>query len=1205
MSFLRPTLRGAHDYQPSEGSQVDPEIFVREIVQVSFGRDLWIFGERRYTGPQQSTAYNSVAVQVCNFPFYAYVDLGLHVDIPTVQAVIKQLNKELRGSIQRWDIVEVRKILGFDYEAFKHSGYKHPHRRMVKIFLKDASQVKKLLHDVEQKTYRDHRNIEHRIKVYNAEWEWRDLLLHSCAFSLQSWVKLKRGALHRTPRASLRSHCQEEYTLQYSDNQVITQIQDRDIQPYLCMTLRTRVVGGDSIESGKPVGATCDSEDLVALQRDCLTNVCADVYWSDGSCPQILRLDFDLEKDFRDKNPSVSDRFLDLPPLEGSESTPVHVTKRIFTTEKEMLEAFSQTVRIIRPGVLITLEDMSPDLAHILLRGASISMLRYQNTHIYQMRPGVFSYTLLGISLIALSEHIPKIRLTPPLAGYGLIDIKSPHKCPGPECRLPHICRGPETPHLDHHNAYAGAFCSPKRRAAECAIEAAIIREFDQGINLVTDISAQSKVTSCPISDVGTGQQIRVIHRIWRTCAQSDPPFVINRERSRLPFFTWPSSAKNSFPLPPELPNVTLDKRGHSFYEDWLIAAIESDRMGVQGPVRQIQPPPDPQQLIQTITSTSIVNPDTDEKKSTTAPTKKKVQLDLMGRPIMTSSSASKRRTGRVENSAKKLKTGATTSKKTGKYQGGFVHDPIAAFYGNPNQPVAVLDFASLYPSIIQAFGICYCLLLADRETAEEAANDPHLTVQYIEIDTGESVCFVTHVNGKTIPTVLPVMERDLVAERKRVKALMKIAGNRVKQLAAEVKMMDKPSLHLVQTWMQIPEKQCFENQLKQLKQEIINYLNYDKQQLGCKVTQNAVYGFTGAIRSAKLPCLPLMASVTAIGRWMNLLSTWYVRRYYLACVVYGDTDSIMIQIPELPGLTAENRMQAYWDKSRQISTELSHLFPDPNDMELENLSLQFLLIKKKMYAYLKVGGPQDKGVIKISGLPIVKRDCPKFIQDIGLRIVHFIIHDKTGDIVPFMESRLSSLARGKVPLEELSVSCSIKQASEYAGGEDANLIQLKLASKIEQRSGIRPVPGSRITYVIVKKHGAPHCECGETLEFAQEHGVQVDIDYYLRTLESSLRGLLMHHQHVVPMQRLVARARSEAANYSSEKDGTSLRFWFSTADTSASATASSASSASATATSAAATAVARPIDQASRETKVDDDLMLLHYEVEDSDEEG
>ena len=48
--------------------------------------------------------------------------------------------------------------------------------------------------------------------------------------------------------------------------------------------------------------------------------------------------------------------------------------------------------------------------------------------------------------------------------------------------------------------------------------------------------------------------------------------------------------------------------------------------------------------------------------------------------------------------------------KSTGeKYEGAFVLDPIRDYY---KVPIATLDFASLYPSIMMAHNLCYTAMI-------------------------------------------------------------------------------------------------------------------------------------------------------------------------------------------------------------------------------------------------------------------------------------------------------------------------------------------------------------------------------------------------------------------------------------------------------------------------------------------------------------
>lgn len=68
------------------------------------------------------------------------------------------------------------------------------------------------------------------------------------------------------------------------------------------------------------------------------------------------------------------------------------------------------------------------------------------------------------------------------------------------------------------------------------------------------------------------------------------------------------------------------------------------------------------------------------------------------------------------------------SNKSEGKFEGAFVLDPIANFY---EVPIATLDFASLYPSIMMAHNLCYSTLVTNNRireslSSEEITRTPH-----------------------------------------------------------------------------------------------------------------------------------------------------------------------------------------------------------------------------------------------------------------------------------------------------------------------------------------------------------------------------------------------------------------------------------------------------------------------------------------------
>lgn len=145
-------------------------------------------------------------------------------------------------------------------------------------------------------------------------------------------------------------------------------------------------------------------------------------------------------------------------------------------------------------------------------------------------------------------------------------------------------------------------------------------------------------------------------------------------------------------------------------------------------------------------------------------------------------------------------------------YEGATVIEPVRGYY---SQPIATLDFSSLYPSIMMAHNLCYTTLLHPRD------KDKLKEDEYIKTPAGNYFVKATVRKG-----LLPDILEALLAARKKAK----------KDLAVET---------------------------DPLRQKVL-----DGRQLALKISANSVYGFTGA-QVGKLPCLEISQSVTAFGRMM------------------------------------------------------------------------------------------------------------------------------------------------------------------------------------------------------------------------------------------------------------------------------------------------------------------------------------------------
>lgn len=126
------------------------------------------------------------------------------------------------------------------------------------------------------------------------------------------------------------------------------------------------------------------------------------------------------------------------------------------------------------------------------------------------------------------------------------------------------------------------------------------------------------------------------------------------------------------------------------------------------------------------------------------------------------------------------------------KFEGATVIDPKKGYY---TMPIATLDFASLYPSIMMAHNLCYTTLLLNKKEAEK----------FDEKDVTKTPNGDYFVKSTVKKGILPIILEELISARKQAK-----------------------------------------NELKNATDPFIKAV-LDGRQLALKISANSVYGFTGA----------------------------------------------------------------------------------------------------------------------------------------------------------------------------------------------------------------------------------------------------------------------------------------------------------------------------------------------------------------------
>lgn len=193
-----------------------------------------------------------------------------------------------------------------------------------------------------------------------------------------------------------------------------------------------------------------------------------------------------------------------------------------------------------------------------------------------------------------------------------------------------------------------------------------------------------------------------------------------------------------------------------------------------------------------------------------------------------------------------------------GKYEGAFVLDPDIGYY---EDPITVLDFASLYPALMIGWNLCYTTIVHDREWMR---NNP---------DKWEMNCGVPFVTHKTHKGIIPRLEEEMARQRKAAKKKMAGAKETLKKYKEALKECTSPD--------------ALKEMNKKVNEAEVLVGIYDSEQLANKIIMNSLYGMLGS-PTATVPCVDIAKTITGLGRENLLAAKEYVEKHY--CEITGET---------------------------------------------------------------------------------------------------------------------------------------------------------------------------------------------------------------------------------------------------------------------------------------------------------------------------
>lgn len=387
------------------------------------------------------------------------------------------------------------------------------------------------------------------------------------------------------------------------------------------------------------------------------------------------------------------------------------------------------------------------------------------------------------------------------------------------------------------------------------------------------------------------------------------------------------------------------------------------------------------------------------------------------------------------------------------------VMEPRSDFYPSP---LLVLDFQSLYPSVMIAYNYCYSTCLG-RIVPWRGRNKMGFMDFQREPQLLELVKDYLNIAPNGMMYVRPELRKSLLA-----KMLGEILETRV----------------MVKSGMKTDKDD------KTLQQLLNN------RQLALKLLANVTYGYASASFSGRMPCSEIADSIVQTGRETleKAISLIHSVERWGAEVVYGDTDSLFVY------LKGRTRDQAF-TIGEEIAETVTKANPRPVKLKFEKVYHPCVLLAKKRYVGFKYESRNQKEPeFDAKGIETVRRDGTPAEQKIEEKALKILFRTSDlSEVKRYFQSQCAKIMEGRVSIQDFLFAKEVKLGtySDRGPPPPGALIATK---RMLADPRTEPQYGERVPYVVIT--GGPgarlidRCVSPETL--LQNDHLELDAEYYI-----------------------------------------------------------------------------------------------------------
>jgi DNA polymerase elongation subunit (family B) len=400
-------------------------------------------------------------------------------------------------------------------------------------------------------------------------------------------------------------------------------------------------------------------------------------------------------------------------------------------------------------------------------------------------------------------------------------------------------------------------------------------------------------------------------------------------------------------------------------------------------------------------------------------------------------------------------------------YEGAIVLPPKIGMY--LDQPIAVLDFNSLYPSNMIAFNLSPDTLVYvktynsnGKKILQEGGDGEDLKTMGYTIDeigydtyddnknpTGRTLCgFVQPTSDVRTIGVLPLTLDILLKKRKETRKIMESVEDEAQKA-------------------------------------VLNGL-----QLAYKVVANSVYGQCGS-RTSPIRKMEVAACTTAAGRDRIYFAKSIVEKEFGGDVIYGDTDSIFIKFAT-KDLTESIKL------GQESAARITSLCRKAHKIEYEKTMFPFILFCRKRYVGMLYETDITKCYRKTMGVALKRRDNAPIVKDIFGGALDILMEKR--DIRPaqeFVKDMLVRVLKNELPMEKYIITKQLRD--DYKNPEQ--IAHRVLADRMGERDpGTAPQVGDRLPYIYVanRKDEKKQGDRIEHVDYVRAKGLHPDTAFYI-----------------------------------------------------------------------------------------------------------